>query len=57
MKDETLKAANVRAIVEMAHYFWQGGKATPENLTIAKKFFTAEELGDPEASDFLTDFF
>ena len=55
LKDEETRAANLRAIVEIAHYFWQGGKGIAEDLTLAKKFFAAaEEFGDPEASDYLS---
>lgn len=58
LTDDNLRAANIRALVEIAHYFRNGGKANAEDLAIAKKFYTAaEELGDPEASDLLTDFF
>ena len=58
LTDDTLRAANVRTLVEIAHYFRNSGKENAEDLAIAKKFYTAaEELGDPEASDLLTDFF
>ena len=63
LKDESTRAANVQAIVEIAHYFNSGGKrfydkdtkASSEDLATAKKFFAAaEEFGDPEASDCLS---
>lgn len=56
LQSDTLRAANVHTLVEFAHYFWQGGKASPEDLAIAKKFFAAaEEYSDPEASDYLSE--
>lgn len=63
LKDEETRAANIRAIVEIAHYFNSGGKMfydkdtkpSPEDLATAKKFFAAaEEFSDPEASDYLS---
>ena len=55
LNDDALRAANVNALVEMAHYFWNRGDASPEDLATAKKFFAAaEEFGDPEASDYLS---
>ena len=64
LKDEETRAANLRAIVEIAHFFNSGGKrfydkegnkASPEDLALAEKFFAAaEEFGDPEASDYLS---
>ena len=55
LNDKEILAANIRALVEIAHYFWRGGKASPEDLATAKKFFAAaEEFGDPEASDCLS---
>lgn len=55
LNDDALRAANVNALVEMAHYFWNRGDTSPEDLATAKKFFAAaEEFGDPEASDYLS---
>ena len=55
LSDDSVRADNVRALVEIAHYFWNRGDASPEDLTMAKKFFAAaEEFGDPEASDYLS---
>lgn len=55
LSDKGILAANIRAIVEIADYFWQGDKGTAEDLALAKKFFAAaEEFGDPEASDRLS---
>ena len=64
LKDDTICAANIRALVEIAHYFRNGGKTfynegekvSEEDLATAKKFFAAaEEYGDPEASDYLAE--
>ena len=63
LNDKEILAGNIRAIVEIAHYFNSDGKmfydkdtkASPEDLATAKKFFAAaEEFGDPEASDCLS---
>lgn len=55
LNDEALRAANINALVEMAHFFRNRGEASPEDLETAKKFFAAaEEFGDPEASDYLS---
>ena len=55
LNDDSLRAANVNALVEMADFFWDRGDASPEDLETAKKFFAAaEDLGDPEASDRLS---
>lgn len=64
LSDKEILAGNIRALVEIAHYFNSGGKmfyskegnkVSPEDLALAEKFFAAaEEFGDPEASDYLS---
>lgn len=55
LRDENLKTENVSTLTAIGEYLWDQGKATPEYLAQAKKFFeAAEKFGDPQASDYLS---
>lgn len=55
LNTKDLTAENVHALTAIGEYLWEQGKATPEDLAAAKKFFeAAEKFGDPQATDYLS---
>lgn len=55
LTNENLTSENICALVGIGEYLWNQGKASPEELAAAKKFFeAAEKYADPQGTDYLS---